>query len=125
MTKQTYEGPIKAAGAPYTPAVEANGFVFISGQVPLDPVTKEIVSGGIQEQARRALANLCDVLAAAGLSPEHVVKTTVYLASMADYAAVNAIYADTFVTQPPARTAIAVAALPFGALIEIDAIAAR
>lgn len=125
MTKQTYDGPIKAAGAPYTPAVGANGFVFISGQVPLDPATKQIVPGGIEEQARRALANLCDVLEAAGLTPECVVKTTIYLANMADYAAVNAIYAETFASEPPARTAVAVAALPFGSLIEIDAIAAR
>ncbi|HEY3412298.1 MAG TPA: Rid family detoxifying hydrolase [Armatimonadota bacterium] len=125
MNKRIFEGPIKAAGAPYSPAVEANGFVFISGQVPLDPATKQIVPGGIEEQARQALSNLCGVLAAAGLSPVNVVKTTVYVTDISTYGTVNGIYAETFGTEPPARTAVAVAALPFGCQIEIEAIAVR
>ena len=125
MNRKSYEGTIKAAGAPYTPAVEANGFVFISGQVPLDPATKQIVPGGIEEQARQALTNLKGVLAAAGLTPANVVKTTVFVTDMATYATVNGIYAETFGVEPPARTAVAVAALPFGCQIEIEAIADR
>jgi 2-iminobutanoate/2-iminopropanoate deaminase len=123
--KRIYEGPVKAAGAPYSPAVEVNGFIFISGQVPLDPVTREIAGRSIEEQTRAALENLRGVLDAAGCSPADVVKTTIFLRSMEHYGAVNAIYAEMFNTEPPARTAVAVAALPFGALIEIEAIAAR
>jgi 2-iminobutanoate/2-iminopropanoate deaminase len=125
VSKRIFEGPIKAAGAPYSPAVESNGIVFISGQVPLDPATKQIVPGGIEEQTRQALSNLRGVLAAAGLSPANVVKTTVFVTDMSTYATVNGIYAETFGVEPPARTAVAVAALPFGAQIEIEAIAAR
>lgn len=121
--KRIYEGPIKAAGAPYSPAVAAHGFVFVSGQVPLDPATGHLVPGDITHQTRRALQNLRGVLDAAGCSPADVVKTTVYLTDMSHYAAVNALYAEVFASDPPARTAIAVAALPFGALVEIDAIA--
>lgn len=123
--KRTYEGPVKAAGAPYSPAVEANGFVFISGQVPLDPETRTVVEGGIEAQARQALANLRGTLDAAGCGPHDVVKTTIFLTDMSHYAAVNGVYAEMFATEPPARTAVAVAALPFGVLIEIEAIAAR
>jgi 2-iminobutanoate/2-iminopropanoate deaminase len=122
--KRTFDGPVKAAGAPYSPAVVANGLAFISGQVPLDPETRKIVDGGIEAQTRRALDNLRGVLDAAGCAPADVVKTTIFLADMGHYAAVNAIYAEMFPTEPPARTAVAVAALPFGALIEIEAIAA-
>lgn len=123
MAKRIFEGPIKAQGAPYSPAVQANGFVFLSGQVPLDPETRQLVAGDIEEQARQTLENLKGVLDAAGCAPADVVKTTVYLTDMSHYAAVNAVYAEVFPTDPPARTAIAVAALPFGALIEIEAIA--
>ncbi|HEY3266559.1 MAG TPA: Rid family detoxifying hydrolase [Armatimonadota bacterium] len=125
MSKVTYEGAIKAAGAPYSPAVEANGFVFVSGQVPLDPETRAIVPGGIEEQAKQVLSNLVNVLAAAGCKPEDVVRTTVYLADISTWGTVNGIYAQVFPSAPPARTAFAVAALPFGAEIEIDAIAAK
>jgi len=123
VSKRVFEGPVKAAGAPYSPAVAAGGFVFVSGQVPLDPGSKQIVSEDIEDQARQALANLRGVLDAAGCSPADVVKTTIYLTDMSHYAAVNGVYATVFGAEPPARTAIAVAALPFGALIEIDAIA--
>lgn len=123
MSKRVFEGPIKAAGAPYSPAVAAGGFVFLSGQIPLDPETRQIVGGDIEEQARQTLENLRGALDAAGCAPADVVKTTVYLTDMSHYAAVNSVYAEMFTTEPPARTAIAVAALPFGALIEIDAIA--
>jgi 2-iminobutanoate/2-iminopropanoate deaminase len=123
--KKTYEGPIKAGGAPYSPVVEHNGLVFISGQVPLDPATKQIVPGGIEEQTRQALSNLKGALAAAGLTPADVLKTTVFLTDMGHYAAMNAIYAETFNDTPPARSAVAVAALPFGCLVEIEAVAGR
>ena len=123
--KKTFEGPIKAAGAPYSPVVERDGLLFISGQVPLDPATKQIVPGGIEEQTRQALSNLTGALAAAGLTPADVLKTTVFLTDMGHYAAMNAIYAESFSEAPPARSAVAVAALPFGCLVEIEAVAGR
>lgn len=123
MSKKIFHGPVMAAGAPYSPAVSAGGFVFVSGQVPLDSVTRQIVSDNIEDQARQALINLRGTLEAAGCAPSDVVKTTIYLVDMSHYAAVNAVYAEMFDADPPARTAVAVAALPFGALIEVDAIA--
>ena len=123
--KHIYEGPVKAAGAPYSPVVEINGLVFVSGQVPLDPETREIAGRSIEEQTRQVLKNLRGALEAAGCATSDVVKTTVYLRSMEHYAAMNSVYAEMFVSDPPARTAVAVAALPFGALVEIDAIAAK
>jgi len=123
--KRVLDGPVKAAGAPYSPAVEANGLVFVSGQVPLHPETRKVVEGGIEAQARQALQNLRGTLDAAGCAPADVLKTTIFLTNMDHYAAVNAVYAEMFPTDPPARTAVAVAALPFGVLIEVEAIAAK
>ena len=108
---------------PYSQAVRAGLTVYCAGQVPLDPASGQIVSGNVAEQTRRALDNLCAVLKASELSCENVVKTTVFLLDMADYAAMNEIYATYFPRQPPARTAVQVTALPRGARIEIDAIA--
>lgn len=123
-TKKTVRTPLapKAIG-PYSQAVAAGGFVFLSGQVPIDPNTGKIVQDGIEAQTRRCLDNLAAVLHAAGASLSSVVKTTVYLTNLSDFPAMNAIYASYFPADPPARSTVQVAALPIGAAIEIDAIA--
>lgn len=115
-----------AAVGPYSQAVEAAGTVYVSGQVPLDPATGQLVEGGIRAQAEQALRNVGAVLEAAGLGYGDVVKTTVLLADIADFAAVNEVYAR-FFTGPvlPARAAFQVAALPLGAGVEIEAVAVR
>ena len=112
----------KAIG-PYSHAIVANGFVFTSGQIGVDPKTGSLVEGGIREQTRRALENLKIVVEAAGSSMGRVVKTTVYLNSMDDFKAMNEVYAEFLGAALPARATIA-AGLPKGALVEIDAIAA-
>ena len=112
----------KAIG-PYSQAVVWNGLVFLSGQIPLDPATGQMIEGDVSAQARRVLDNLAAVLSAAGASLADVVKTTIYLANMSDFAAVNAVYGERFVHAPPARATVQVAGLPRGALVEIDAIA--
>lgn len=112
-----------AAIGPYSQAIRAGDVLFCSGQIPLDPATGELVGGGIAEQTARVLENLAAVLAAAGLGPGDVVKTTVFLMSMADFPAMNEVYARFFADVPPARSTIGVAALPRGALVEIEAIA--
>jgi 2-iminobutanoate/2-iminopropanoate deaminase len=115
-----------AAIGPYSQAVRSGGLVFTSGQVPLDPETGTIVAGGIREQTTRVLDNLTAVLAEAGLDMAHVVKTTVYLKKMADFAVMNEIYATYFASEgvvPPARSTVEVARLPKDALVEIDLIA--
>lgn len=114
-----------AAIGPYSQAIEANGFVFASGQLPIDPATGEFAPGGIREQTRQALMNASGIMEEAGIDLSHVVKTTVYLADMADFAAMNEVYA-TFFREPfPARSAVAVKALPKGALVEVECIAAK
>ncbi len=114
-----------AAIGPYSQAIEVNGFVFASGQIPIDPATGEFVEGGIKEQTRQALVNASHIMEEAGTDLNHVVKTTVYLSDMADFAAMNEVYA-TFFNEPyPARSAVAVKALPKGALVEIECIAAK
>lgn len=117
----TQEAP--AAIGPYSQAVRAGGFLFCSGQIPLDPATGKLVEGGIEEQARRVLRNLEAVLRAAGAGRKDVVKTTVYLADLGDFPKVNAVYAEFFPDAPPARATVQAARLPGGALVEIDAIA--
>jgi len=112
----------KAIG-PYSQAVRANGFIFLSGQVPLDPATGELVRGTIEEEAGRVLRNIGAVLEAAGSGFDKVVRTTVFLADLSDFAAVNAVYAREFGDARPARSTVQVAALPRGARIEIDVIA--
>jgi 2-iminobutanoate/2-iminopropanoate deaminase len=112
----------KAIG-PYSQAIVANGFVFCSGQIPLDPATGNIVEGGIEAQTHQALKNLSAVLQAAGADLSRVVKTTVFLQSMNDFAAMNAIYTTYFTENPPGRSAVEVAKLPRGAMVEIEAIA--
>ncbi|HZP41742.1 MAG TPA: Rid family detoxifying hydrolase [Candidatus Binatia bacterium] len=110
---------------PYSQAVTIGDFVFCSGQVGMDPATGRLVEGGIARETARALENLAAVLAAAGASLAQVVRTTVYLTDLADFAAMNAVYARHFTTPFPARATVQVAKLPAGARVEIDAIAAR
>jgi 2-iminobutanoate/2-iminopropanoate deaminase len=112
----------KAIG-PYSQAVVANGFVFVSGQVPLDPVTGQIVAGGIAEQTARVFENIRNVLEAAGSSLDQAVKTTVYLKDMGDFAPMNEVYARYFPANPPARATVEAARLPRDVRIEIDCIA--
>jgi 2-iminobutanoate/2-iminopropanoate deaminase len=109
---------------PYSQATRANGFLFTAGQVGFDPATGELVDGGIAEQTARVLENLRAILAAAGVDLTSVVKTTVYLVDMGAFAAMNEVYAGAFGNHRPARSTVAVAALPRGAQVEIDAVAA-
>jgi 2-iminobutanoate/2-iminopropanoate deaminase len=109
---------------PYSPAAESDGLVFVSGQIPLD-AAGELVGYTAPDQARRSLDNLKSLLAAAGLDLSHVVKTTIFLTDMADFGAVNEVYAGYFSEPFPARSTIQVAALPKGAKVEIEAVATR
>lgn len=118
---QTDKAP-KAIG-PYSQAIRTDAMVFTAGQIGLDPAAMELVPGGVEEQTRQALTNLRSVLEAAGSSLAHVVKTTVFLQNMDDFPKMNAIYAEYFGENPPARSTVAVAALPKGALVEIEAVA--
>ena len=113
-----------AAVGPYSHAVQANGLLFCSGQIPLDPATGEIVGDTPGEQARRCLENLQLVCEAAGAKLEHAVRCTVYMTDIAGFAAVNEVYAEFFASEPPARAVVGVGALPKGAQVEIDAIIA-
>ena len=115
-----------AAIGPYSQAVDAgNGLVFLSGQLPIVPATGTFPEGGIREQTRQSILNAQAILEAAGLSLSNVVKTTVFLADMGDFAAMNEVYATFFSAPFPARCAFAVKTLPKGALVEIESIAAR
>lgn len=114
-----------AAIGPYSQAIEAGGMVFVSGQLPVDPSTGAFVEGGIKELTRQSLTNIQHILEAAGLTMENVVKTSVFLADMDDFAEMNEVYATFFPGTAPARSAVAVKTLPKGARIEIECIAAR
>ena len=118
---ETRQAP--AAIGPYSQAVKGGDYLFCSGQIPLVPETGEMVAGGIEAQTRQVMTNLGQVLVAAGLDFKKVVKTTIYLADLADFAVVNEIYGSFFGTIAPARATVQVAALPKGARVEIDAIA--
>ncbi len=122
---RTDRAPAPLPGAPYSQAIKANGFVFCSGQLPVDPETGKLVGGGIEEQTRQALLNLKAVLEASDSSLEKVLKTTVLLSEMEDFAKMNEIYGTFFRRDPPARTAFQAAKLPLGAKVEIDAIASE
>ena len=122
LTVVSTPGAPKAIG-PYSQAIVQGGLVYTAGQVALDPATMELVPGGVAEQAERALANLAAVLAEAGSGFDRVIKTTVYLVDMADFGAMNEVYARHFGTHRPARSTVAVAGLPKGARVEIDVIA--
>ena len=115
-----------AAIGPYSQAIDSGAFLITSGQVPFDPATGVIVEGGIEEQTRQSLNNVKAILEAAGLTMDNVVKTTVFLQNMGDFAAMNAVYAEFFTEgQYPARSAVEVAALPKGALVEIETICVK
>jgi 2-iminobutanoate/2-iminopropanoate deaminase len=110
---------------PYSIATEANGFVFISGQVGVDPASGTVVDGGVESEARQIVSNLEAILDELGLTPQDVVKTTVFVSDMGNFAAVNAIYATLFDGADPARSTVEVAGLPLGVNVEIEVIAAR
>jgi 2-iminobutanoate/2-iminopropanoate deaminase len=120
---------ILSAAAPqpvsaYSQAIQSGSLLFLAGQIPLDPQTGKLVSGTIAEETERVIENLRAVLSAAGATLDNVVKTTVYLTNMSDFAAFNQVYARHFTKDPPARTTVAVAALPLGVRVEVEAIAA-
>lgn len=116
-------GSAPAAVGPYSQAIVSNGLVFCSGQIPLDPATGELVGGSIADQTRRCMENLAAVLDAAGSSPDRIVKVNAFLTDMADYPEFNEAYGEFFGDEPPARAAVAVAALPKAAEIEIECVA--
>lgn len=120
----TSENAPKAIG-PYSVAIQTENIVFCSGQLGLDPVSGELVSSEVEAQTRQALTNLKNVLEAAGSNLDNVVKTTVFLKDMGDFPKMNAVYGEFFSAAPPARSTIAVAGLPKGGLVEIEAIALR
>jgi 2-iminobutanoate/2-iminopropanoate deaminase len=123
MTKQVIStASAPAAIGPYSQAIRVGSLVFVSGQIPLDE-RGQLVTGGIEDETRQVMQNLSAILAAGGTSLGHVVKTTVYLTDMNDFAAVNGVYGSFFPSDPPARATVAVAALPKGARIEIDVVA--
>jgi len=113
-----------AAVGPYSQAIRLGSMVYSSGQIPLDPESGQIVAGGIKEQAERALKNLSEVLQASGSSMEQVVKVTCFITDMSMFGDMNAVYAEFFSNNPPARSCIGVASLPKGALVEFEAVAA-
>lgn len=114
-----------AAIGPYSQAIEANGTVYVSGQLPIDPATGAFAEGGIKELTRQSLTNIQHILAEVGLTMAHVVKTSVFLADMADFAEMNEVYATFFEAPFPARSAVAVKTLPKGARVEIECIAVK
>ena len=120
-TVKTEKAP--AAIGPYSQGIRSGGFLFCSGQIPLDPATGKMVEGGIKVQTERVLQNLEAVLTSGGASLRSVVKTTVYLVDLVDFPAMNGVYGTFFPENPPARATVQVAKLPAGALVEIDAIA--
>lgn len=125
MNKQISTDKAPAAIGPYSQAIEAGGMVFASGQLPIDPATGAFVEGGVKEQTRQSLTNAQNILREAGVDLSHVVKTTVFLSDMANFGAMNEVYAE-FFTQPfPARSAVAVKTLPKDALVEVECIAVK
>lgn len=117
----THDAP-KAIG-PYSQAIKANGFIFVSGQIPLDPTTQQMIEGSVAQQTERVLQNIAGILKTAASSMEKVVRCGVFLKSMEDFAAMNEVYAKFFTSTPPARSTVEVARLPKDCLVEIDAIA--
>ena len=117
----TKDGP-QAIG-PYSQAIKANGFIFVSGQVAIDPATQQVVSGDVAAQTERVMKNLSGILKAAGTGLENVVRSTVFLKNMGDFAAMNEVYGRHFTSTPPARSTVEVARLPKDVLVEIDVIA--
>ena len=122
--KQVITDKAPAAIGPYSQAIRQGGLIFVSGQLPIDPATGGFPEGGVEAQTRQSLTNIKSILEAAGSGMDKVVKTTVLLADMGDFAAMNGVYAEFFGTPYPARCAFAVKTLPKGALVEIECIAA-
>ena len=125
MKKVIFTEKAPAAIGPYSQAIEANGMVFLSGQLPVDPSTGEFVPGGVAVQTAQCIENIKSILAEAGLTTANIVKTTVFLADMSLFAEMNGVYATYFDGDFPARSAFAVKALPKGALVEIESIAVK
>ncbi|MDR3592967.1 MAG: Rid family detoxifying hydrolase [Negativicutes bacterium] len=125
MPRKAFSAPGAVAVGPYSHAVEAGGFVYLSGQTPFDPAIGKMAEGDVGAQTRQCFKNLFNVLTAAGLTPDDVVKVNVFLTDMGDFAAMNAVYAAQFAEPFPARSTIGVAALPRGAAVEIEMIARR
>ncbi len=123
QTISTDKAP-KALG-PYSQAIAINGFIFLSGQIPIDPKTGNLITGSTAEQTQQVLNNLAAVLASVESNPNHIVKTTVYLQNMSDFDEMNKVYAEFFGSHKPARVTIEAAKLPKGAKVEIDAIAVQ
>lgn len=112
-----------AAIGPYSQAIKANGFVFASGQIPIDPATGNVIAGNVAEQTERVLKNVSEILKASGSKLEKVVKTTVFLKNMTDFATMNEVYSKFFTGAPPARSTVEVARLPKDVLVEIEVVA--
>lgn len=125
MKKSISTPKAPAAIGPYSQAIEVNGTIYLSGQIPVDPATGNVVEGGIEAQATQCFRNIKAVLEEAGLTMDSIVKTTVFLSDMADFAAMNAIYAEQFTEPFPARSAVAVKQLPKNVLVEIESVAVR
>ena len=125
MKKVISTAKAPSAIGPYSQAIDVNGFVYTSGQIPINPATGTIVEGGIKEQTRQSLLNVRAVLEEAELTMAHVVKTTVFMADMNDFADMNCVYAEFFAEPFPARSAVAVKSLPKGALLEIEVVATK
>ena len=125
MKRNSYTASGAVAVGPYSHAVDADGFIFLSGQTPLDPVTGKLVEGGIKEQTQQCFTNLFSVLESCGLTPDDVQKVNVFLTDMNDFTQMNEVYAQQFSQPYPSRTTIGVATLPLGAQIEIELIAKR
>ena len=123
MKKAVITSAAPSAIGPYSQAIKVGNLIYTSGQIPIDPATGQFVEGGIEAQARQSLLNVQAILKEAGATMDSVVKTTVFLADMSDFAAVNAVYAEFFTEPFPARSAVAVKSLPKGALIEIEVVA--
>ena len=125
MKKVIFTKKAPAAIGPYSQAIEANGMLFLSGQLPVNPATGEFPEGGVTEQTTQSFENIKSILEEAGLTTANIVKTTVFLADMSLFAEMNAVYAKYYEGDFPARSAVAVKALPKGALVEIECIAVR
>ena len=125
MNRSIHTDKAPAAIGPYSQAVQAGNTVYVSGQIPISPEKGELTEGGIEAQTRQSLTNISNILAAAGYSMKDVVKTTVLLADIADFAAMNAVYAEFFEEPYPARAAFQAAAIPKGALVEIECVAVK
>lgn len=114
-----------AAIGPYSQAIQVGNLIYTSGQIPIDPATGQLVEGGVKEQTRQSLSNIQAILQEAGLTMTSVVKTTVFMADMADFAEMNSVYAEFFTEPYPARSAVAVKTLPKNALVEIEVVAEK